>query len=231
MDVAKTSNIKGWISINHSLFTSIEEAEEFIKGKFGDGESFDVGIKNAHIWSIPTLFFYINGLIDAANFTQILTLTQGNATQGNKRNTTIDEAEATNTYFPYYSVTEYDSKDAWVSAVLGGQLGIVTASGYVYTVDIRSYAGRQPEEPDNEKVIRGSRDGFTENIIINTSLIRRRIRDVDLRFELTQISERGKTDIAIGFIKGLANEEHLNYLRKRLETINHDGLTMTDKSL
>ena len=172
----------------------------------------------------------MNGLIDATNLTQILTLTQGNAYQG-KRNTTIDEVEAMNTYFPYYSVTEYDSKDAWLSAVLSGQLGIVTESGYVYTVDVRSYAGRQPEEPDNEKVIRGSRDGFTENIIINTSLIRRRIRDVNLRFELTQISERGKTDIAIGFIKGLANEEHIDYLRKRLEKIDHDGLTMTDKSL
>lgn len=179
---------------------------------------------------MPTLFFYMNGLIDSTNLTQILTLTQGNVSQGRDAST-FNEAEAMNTYFPYYSVTIYDSKDAWISAVLSGQLGIVTPSGYSYTIDLRSYAGRQPEEPDNEKVIRGSRDGFTENILTNTSLIRRRIRDVNLRFELTQISERGKTDIAIGFIKGLANEGHINYLRERLKKINHDGLTMTDKSL
>ena len=172
----------------------------------------------------------MNGLIDAANVTQILTLTQGNPSLA-KRNTPVDEVEAMNTYFPYYSVTIYDSKDAWLSAVLSGQLGIVTPSGYVFTVDLRTYAGRQPEEPDNEKVIRGSRDGFTENIIVNTALIRRRIRDVNLRFELTKITTRGQTDIAIGFIKGLANEEHLDYLRKRLEKIEHDGLTMSDKSL
>jgi stage V sporulation protein AF len=198
--------------------------------KFGDNESFDVGIKHAHIWSIPTLFLYMNGLIDASNLTQILTLTQGNASQI-KRNTPIDEVEAMSSYFPYYSVTSYDSKDAWLSAVLSGQLGIVTSKGYVFTVDVRSYPGRQPEEPDNEKVIRGSRDGFTENILTNTALIRRRIRDVSLRFELTKISTRGQTDTVIAYVKGLANEEHLEYIRTRMKKINHDGLSMTDKAL
>ena len=179
---------------------------------------------------MPTLLFYMNGLIDAANITQILTLTQGNPSLA-KRNTHVDEVEAMNTHFPYYSVTIYDSKDAWLSAVLSGQLGIVTPSGYVFTVDLRTYAGRQPEEPDNEKVIRGSRDGFTENIIVNTALVRRRIRDVNLRFELIKITERSQTDIAISYIKGLASEEHLDYLRKRFEKIEHDGLTMADKAL
>ena len=47
-----------------------------------------------------------------------------------------------------------------------------------------------PEEPDNEKVVRGSRDGFTENIVQNTALIRRRIRDANLRFELHQVRLR-----------------------------------------
>ena len=213
------------------MFKGIKDAEEYVYSQFGKGKSFDVGVKNAHIWSIPTLFVYINGLIDAANLTQIMTLTQGNVAKGQKSTTSIDEVEAMNTYFPYYSVTTFDSKDAWLAAVLSGQLGIVTSSGYVYTVDVRAYAGRQPEEPDNEKVIRGSRDGFTENILTNTSLIRRRIRDVDLHFELTQISTRGKTDIAIGYIEGVANEKHLDYLRERLKKIKHDGLTMTDKSL
>lgn len=172
----------------------------------------------------------MNGLIDASTLTQILTLTQGNASQV-KRSTPINEVEAMNSYFPYYSVTSYDSKDAWLSAVLSGQLGIVTSKGYVFTVDVRSYPGRQPEEPDNEKVIRGSRDGFTENILTNTALIRRRIRDVSLRFELTKISTRGQTDTVIAYVKGLASEKHLEYIRTRMKKINHDGLTMSDKAL
>ena len=189
-----------------------------------------MGVKNAHIWSIPTLFVYMNGLIDSTTLTQILTLTQSTQSQ-TKRKTEIDEIEAMNSYFPYHSVTVYDSKDAWLSAILSGQLGIVTSGGFVFTIDVRSYPGRQPEEPDNEKVIRGSRDGFTENILQNTALVRRRIRDVSLRFELTQLSTRGKTDTVVAYIKGLANEEHIEYIRTRMKKIHHDGLTMTDKSL
>jgi stage V sporulation protein AF len=172
----------------------------------------------------------MNGLIDSTTLTQILTLTQSTSSQV-KRNLEIHEIEAMNSYFPYHSVTIYDSKDAWLSAVLSGQLGIVTSGGYVFTVDVRSYPGRQPDEPDNEKVIRGSRDGFTENILQNTALIRRRIRDVSLRFELTKLSTRGQTDTVIAYVKGVANEEHIDYLRKRMKKIHHDGLTMTDKSL
>ncbi len=172
----------------------------------------------------------MNGLVDFTVLTQILTLTQNTKIQV-KRTIDIDEVEAMNTYFPYHSVTLFDSTDDWLLAILSGQLGIVTSEGFAFTIDVRSYPGRQPEEPDNEKVIRGSRDGFTENILQNTALIRRRIRDVSLRFELTQISTRGKTDTVIAFIKGIANEEHIEYLRTRMKKINHDGLTMTDKSL
>lgn len=172
----------------------------------------------------------MNGLIDSTTLTQILTLTQSTQNQL-KRKMDINEIEAMNSYFPYHSVTIYDSKDAWLSAILSGQLGIVTSAGYVFTIDVRSYPGRQPDEPDNEKVIRGSRDGFTENILQNTALIRRRIRDVSLRFELTKLSTRGQTDTVIAYIKGVANEEHINYIRERMKKIHHDGLTMTDKSL
>ncbi|WP_426470519.1 spore germination protein, partial [Salmonella enterica] len=66
-----------------------------------------------------------------------------------------------------------------------------------FAVDVRSYPGRSPEEPDTEKVVRGARDGYVENIIINTALTRRRIRDERLRFEMMQVGERSKTDICI----------------------------------
>ncbi|MFP3361549.1 spore germination protein, partial [Planococcus sp. SIMBA_143] len=66
-----------------------------------------------------------------------------------------------------------------------------------YIIDVRKYPGRTPQEPDTEKVIRGSRDGFTENIIENTALTRRRIRDGRLRNEIFQVGERSKTDVCI----------------------------------
>ena len=54
-----------------------------------------------------------------------------------------------------------------------------------FTIDVRSYPGRQPEEPDTEKVIRGSRDGFTENILTNTAIDSKTITyRRNLRFEM-----------------------------------------------
>ena len=94
-----------------------------------------------------------------------------------------------------------------LTSILSGQAAFVTPSGFAFTIDVRSYPGRQPEEPDNEKVIRGARDGFTENIIINTALVRRRLRTEDLRFEMHQTTVNGKTDVAIAFIQGAASEE------------------------
>ena len=58
-----------------------------------------------------------------------------------------------------------------LAALLSGQVTFILSNGSVYTIDVRSYPGRTPEEPDNEKVVRGSRDGFTENIVQNTALI------------------------------------------------------------
>ena len=89
-----------------------------------------------------------------------------------------------------------------VDQVLSGLIAVVVEGAKdCFIVDVRSYPGRTPQEPDTEKVVRGSRDGFVENIIVNTALTRRRIRDERLRFEMMRVGERSKTDIAIGYIR------------------------------
>ena len=68
--------------------------------------------------------------------------------------------------------------DEIVDRFLSGLIAVVIeGERTAFAVDVRSYPGRTPQEPDTEKVVRGSRDGFVENIIINTALTRRRIRD------------------------------------------------------
>lgn len=142
-----------------------------------------------------------------------------------------DEKEYFESYFNFHGRSEETERKAYLLAMLSGQVTFITKSGYCYVAELRNYPGRSPEEPDNEKVIRGSRDGFTEGISQNTALIRRRIRNSNLRFELHKISKIGQTDVAIAFMKDIANEDMLENLRQRLGQINHDGLTMADKSL
>ena len=210
------------------LFRSMEEGQEWFEARFGKGETFDATARSLHLWDMPALLLYINGLVDGNTITTLLTEMQGNT---GRRDQEGDGAERFLSFFPYHAVSDVKDADELLTAILSGQAAFVTPEGYVFTIDIRSYPGRQPEEPDNEKVVRGPRDGFTENLIQNTALVRRRLRTEKLRFEMHKTTLNGKTDVAITYMQGAASEEHLAYIRERLDAIDHDGLTMTDKSL
>lgn len=211
------------------LFHSMDEAEEWFYRRFGKDETFDATLRAVHLWDMPVLLLYINGLVDSATITTLLTEMQANTNRPEEEEG--DGADRFLSFFPYHAVSDVKDANDLLTAILSGQAAFVTPEGYVFTIDIRSYPGRQPDEPDNEKVVRGPRDGFTENIIQNSALIRRRLRTEDLRFEMHKVTLNGKTDICITYMQGAANEENLDYIRQRLNEIKHDGLTMTDKSL
>ncbi|WP_285398209.1 spore germination protein [Lysinibacillus sp. fls2-241-R2A-57] len=212
--------------MTNKLFNSLEEAEYFLKEHFGDGESFDVNIKHLFVKDLPVLCAYISGLVDGVMLTQLLSNLLPDEDIDIE-----DEKEYFEAYFNHQGRSEETEQKAFLLAILSGQVAFVTNSGYGYVAEIRNYPGRTPEEPDNEKVIRGSRDGFIEGISQNVALVRRRIRNSNLRFELHKISEIGQTDVALAYIKDIANDEMLDKLRQRLGQIHHDGLTMADKSL
>src|SRR5699024_11572253 len=98
-----------------------------------------------------------------------------------------------------------------------------------FVVNVREYPGRQPEEPDTERVIRGTRDGFTENVVINTALTRRRIRDARLRNEMLKVGERSKTDVCLSYIQDIADDEMVELTKEKSQSIEIDGITMHDK--
>ena len=73
------------------------------------------------------------------------------------------------------------------------------------------------EEPQTEISISGERLGFIENLRTNTSLIRRKINNKDLRFEAMEIGKLTKTKIEIAYLKGLAKEKNINEVKRRLQ--------------
>lgn len=216
--------------MTNQIFASIDEAKEFLYSKFGKDESYDVCIKDIYVKDLPALCVYISGLVDANTLTiQLTPLFLED--EDDKATDLEDEATYFDEKFNFYGKSEPKDRDEFVLGVLSGVVGIITLHGYGYLLELRNYPGRQPAEPDNEKVIRGSRDGFAENIILNTSLIRRRIRSPQLRFELHKVTNLGQTDISIAYMKDIVNEKHLQWIKKRLKEIEHDGLTMSDKSI
>ena len=98
-------------------------------------------------------------------------------------------------------------------------------------IDCRTYPARGVEEPQKDKVLRGSRDGFVETLIFNTALIRRRIRDADFRVEIQNVGRASKTDVVLCYMDGRVDQQLLGEIRKRLQTVDVDALTMNQESL
>ena len=98
-------------------------------------------------------------------------------------------------------------------------------------IDCRTYPARSVDEPDKDKSLRGSRDGFVETIVFNTALIRRRIRDPHLVMKMFDVGRSSRTDVAICYMSDRVDHELLQNLTSRIEKIDVDALRMNQQSL
>lgn len=119
-----------------------------------------------------------------------------------------------------------------VTAVLSG-LSVLIIEGIrgALLVDTRTYPMRGVEEPQKDRSLRGPRDGFVETLVMNTAMLRRRIRDSRLRMEYMQIGRETKLDISIAYIDGKADKRVLEILQQRLTEIQAGGISMTQEAL
>ncbi|WP_335869781.1 spore germination protein [Bacillus sp. 2205SS5-2] len=220
---------KNNLSEKMKIPSSLNEFEDLMKERIGLGKSFDLGVRKLKIFKKNVHFYFVNGLCDTSFIIQIveeLVEINDNEVLSSKLFEIVENR------LVHQSVTPVETVDEVVDQVLSGLIGVlVEGEEKALIVDVRSYPGRSPEEPDTEKVVRGSRDGYVENIIVNTALTRRRIRDERLRFEIIKVGERSKTDISIAYIEDVANPDLVEVIKKEVQAIKIDGLTMADKTV
>jgi len=101
----------------------------------------------------------------------------------------------------------------------------------IYIVETRNYPSRSINEPDTERTIRGSKDGFTENIIINIGLIRRRIKSEYFYSKIYNIGESSKCDVVICALSNKVDEEKLRIVEERIKSLKVNDLVMSDRKL
>lgn len=135
-------------------------------------------------------------------------------------------------FLPYteYAVTERPEEAA--QAVLSGP-SVLVIEGFAGAVvmDTRTYPNRGIDEPEKDKVLRGSRDGFSETVVFNTALIRRRIRDPRLTFEMLSVGESSKTDVALGYIDGVADPKLVGELREKIKALTPKNMVINQQNL
>lgn len=113
----------------------------------------------------------------------------------------------------------------------GAMLVIIDGFDTGFLVKTRSYPKRGVSEPDNDKVLSGAHDGFVESLLINTALVRRRIRDRDLVIEVKKAGVRSQTDIAVCYLKGKSDERIVSDLKRRIGEIDVNTLNMSQESV
>lgn len=135
-------------------------------------------------------------------------------------------------YIPYGEIGLVSDETSAVTQLLTG-ITCLFIDGYdkCLTIDCRTYPARGVSEPEKDKVMRGSRDGFVETLIFNTALIRRRIRDPKLIMEIMNTGESSHTDIAICYMQDRVDEKLLALIKKRIANLKVDALTMNQESL
>ncbi|PLR76372.1 spore germination protein [Bacillus sp. V3-13] len=214
---------------NMPIPESVDDVEQYLKNRIGLETSFDLGVRKLKILRKDVHLYYINGLSETKVVVQVVGRLIG-----------INDVEklSTNLFkiienrIDHHQVKVIENLDELVDQVLSGlMVAVVQGESSGIAIDVRNYPGRQPEEPDVEKVIRGSRDGFVENIVVNTALTRRRVRDERLRFEMIKAGERSKTDIAVVYISDVANQDLVDVIKKEIKGIEIDGLPMADKTV
>lgn len=130
---------------------------------------------------------------------------------------------------------EVDLQDDWkkiIYFILSGVFALFI-DGYdkCILIDSRTYPSRSVSEPEKDKVLRGSKDGFVETVVFNTALIRRRIRSSDLRMEMMNAGKSSKTDIVICYMDSRVDHDFLDKIKNRIKNIKVDALTMNQESL
>ena len=110
------------------------------------------------------------------------------------------------------------------SCLSGDTILLLDGSKEALVISLRGFKTRDIKEPETESVVRGPREGFTETLRINISLLRRKIKNTNLTFESVKLGVRTKTDITIAYINDLANPKLIEEIRRRLKRINTDAI-------
>ncbi len=190
--------------------------------------NFDILYKDLTIGEREAGFFFIDGFIKDEVMQKLMASLEGVTKEQMPQ--TIEEFSKQ--WISYVEVDIETNRDKLMQALLSGVV-CMFIDGYnkALAIDCRTYPARSVDEPEKDRVMRGSKDGFVETIVFNTALIRRRIRSPKLRMEIMSVGRSSKTDVVISYMDDRVDRDFLDNLRKRIQEIDIDALSMNQESL
>ncbi|MBP1973092.1 spore germination protein [Cohnella thailandensis] len=172
------------------------------------------------------LLIYVDGLIDAPTLEKVVIKPiQYEGGSGGTNEEPLSGEAVRNRLVALSQIQTVSEIDKVIDGVLKANIGLlVDGDNRALIADLKGFEFRSIEEPAAEISVRGPRDGFTETLRINTSLIRRRIRNPKLKMEPIGIGQFSQTDIVISYIEGIVSNTILEEVRSRIGRIRIDGV-------
>lgn len=198
---------------------------------FSVKDNFDILKKTLVIGDDELTLYFIDGFVKDAVMQKMMIHFLSLKSLGERTDLSAQEFLFRNV--PYVEADVTDDLDIMVQMMLSGAV-VMLGSAFLnrgIIIDARTYPARQTAEPENDRVIKGARDGFVETLIFNTALIRRRIRDPKLKMTYLSVGTRSKTDVVICYIEDKADLGYVEDLKNKIKGIRAEALTVGMQSL
>lgn len=214
--------------MSYQLSRNVQENIEYFHNRLSVNRNFDVLYRVVTIGGRQSCLYMMSGFTNNTILEKMLEF----LLKVKPDEVPKDPHEFSKNLLPYGEVVLAKDEEKVITCLLMG-MTCLFVDGYdnALIIDCREYPARSVEEPEKDRVLRGSRDGFVETLVENTALIRRRIRDPELIHEIVQVGDASRTDIALCYMDDRINKEMLDEIKDRLSRLKVDALTMNQESL
>lgn len=209
------------------FYNSAKENIKLLEGKLRVNSNFDILQRKVKVGGRDAGFFFIDGFVQEDMVEKLMQFFYSLKPE-NVANIDV----FLETGMPYTEIEKCDSMDKLITRFMSG-VSVLILDGFneIILIDCRSYPVRSVSEPWKDRVLRGSRDGFVETMVMNAALLRRRIRDVNFSMEMFTVGKRSRTDIAVCFLNDKVDRRLLENIKDRINSIQVEALTMNIESL
>lgn len=216
----RNESINSQAVLNKSLEDNVNLFMEFFQGDDTVSVRY---FSNREQENIKFCIIYINGMVDVetANVALIKPIIQSTFPKNFEGNMDVILGQV----IISNNAEKLCNIDELVVRILRGEsVLLMDKCDEALAVCTKGWKSRSISEPENEKVQRGSKEGFVEPVLVNLSMIRRRLPTPNLKFKKLVIGVQSKTDVYVCYLDNIVNKQILDELLKRLRNISYDGI-------
>lgn len=220
--------------------SSLDDNLDYLKARYSSLINSDIDIREFYVIAedkrIKAFLIYIDGMsnADSINHFILKPLMLRNKTNTHHKKSiykTLNdepfnlEEHITNCLLPQNKVSTLEDFSQVISDInVGNCIVFIDTLSVAYSIDVKGFKQRSISTPQNEIIVRGSQEGFVENLRTNTSIIRRLINNENLIIENAVVGKVSNTKVAICYMNNIANSDLVAEVEYRINNLDVDAL-------